>query len=339
MLRRADRSGLYGVIFLALAGCGGGGGSGIDLGSDNTPPTAAIGDPHTVFTPGFTNDGGGACGQGSPQISGNSVTLSTVLSGSDAGRVVSDKGYINISQISATVDLSQVTQNYVNATFYMVSNPENPSVQPKGDNYCDAGGNNASWNCREIDFLETNGNKITQTTLHLGGGTNTNQRFEYAFAETADTTGFNYAAMPASVSNADYGTPFGTLPNGLHSLVGIIDMTKPFEVLVTFTYGSVPAMVVNYSQAGASVEVYNSASGGGAQGSTESMPISDLATSMANGYWLNISLWQGYSPTVDFVPWWNNAVGWGALCGATNTYKISNIQVTAESELSSNILN
>jgi len=331
MYKASLQTALCVVIVLELAGCSGGNGNGTDTGT--TPATAVNGATQTVFTPSFTNDGGGACGQGSPQISGNSVTLSTVLSGSDAGRVVSNEGYKNISQISATVDLSQMTQNYVNATFYMVSNPENPSLQPKGDNYCDAGGNNAAWNCREIDFLETNGNKITQATLHLGGGTNTNQRFEYAFAETANTAGFNYSAMPASVSNADYGTPFGTLPNGLLSLVDVIDMSKPFDVVATFTYGSVPAMVVTYSQDSGSVEVYNSASGGGALGSTESMPISDLATSMANGYWINVSLWQGYSPTVDFVPWWNNAVSWGGLCGVTNTYKISNIQVTAESQL------
>tara|TARA_B110000503_G_scaffold118808_1_gene180061 strand:- start:97 stop:1107 length:1011 start_codon:yes stop_codon:yes gene_type:complete len=336
MFKKYLQSAFFVVTVLQLAGCGGG--NGTDAGSTqptavSTQPTAVNGVAQTEFTPSFTNDGGGACGQGSPQISNNSVTLSTVLSGSDAGRVVSNEGYKNISQISATVDLSQMTQNYVNATFYMVSNPDNPSLQPKGDNYCDAGGNNAAWNCREIDFLETNGNKITQATLHLGGGTNTNQRFEYAFAETANADGFNYSAMPASVSDADYGTPYGTIPNGLHSLVGIIDMTQPFDVVATFTYGSVPAMVVAYSQDGRSVEVYNSSSGGGAQGSTTTMPISDLATSMANGYWLNVSLWQGYSPTVDFVPWWNNSVSWGGLCGATNTYTISNIQVTAESEL------
>tara|TARA_R110001592_G_scaffold126336_1_gene337429 strand:- start:43878 stop:44861 length:984 start_codon:yes stop_codon:yes gene_type:complete len=317
--------GLAGAV--ELVGCGN------STGTGTTQDTASNGATHTVFTPSFTNDGGGTCGQGSPQISGNSVTLSTVLAGSDAGRVVSDKGYKNISQISATVDISEVTQNYVNATFYMVSNPENPSLQPKGGDYCDAGGNNASWNCREIDFLETNGNKITQTTLHLGDDANNTQRYEYAFAETADTAGFNYSAMPASVDNADYGNPFGTLPNGLHSMVSLIDLTKPFDVVATFTYGDVPAMAVTYSQAGNSVEVYNSASGGGAQGSSTAMPMSDLATSMANGYWLNISLWQGYSPTVDFVPWWNNSESWGGLCGVTNTYTISDIQVTAESEL------
>jgi hypothetical protein len=42
----------------------------------------------------------------------------------------------------------------------------NNSIQPKGTNYCDAGNNGAPY-CNEIDFLETNGNRIFQQTIHL----------------------------------------------------------------------------------------------------------------------------------------------------------------------------
>ena len=120
-----------------------------------------------TFTPTFVVDYN-KCGT-DPVISGNSVTFGEG-STCEAGRLVSQQGYVNITQIKATVDLSKLSQNYVNASFYMVSNPVQPSVQPKGTNYCDAGGNGTQWNCQEIDMIETNGNKITQSTLHLGTG-------------------------------------------------------------------------------------------------------------------------------------------------------------------------
>ena len=104
-----------------------------------------------------------------PVTSVNSVTFG---SGSDcnAGRVVSAKGYKNITQIRATVDLSKLTSNFVVSTFYMVSNPTNPGLQPKGTNYCDAGGTHNEWNCQEIDFFEANKNVVLQHTMHLGDG-------------------------------------------------------------------------------------------------------------------------------------------------------------------------
>ena len=89
-----------------------------------------------------------------PVITNNSVTF-------NSGRVVSTHGYKNISKITATIDLSKMApnsiqkNNWLNASFYMV----NSSIKPKGTSYCDAG-NNGSPYCNEIDFLETNGNKI-----------------------------------------------------------------------------------------------------------------------------------------------------------------------------------
>lgn len=281
-----------------------------------TAPTATS----TTFTPSFVVDYN-KCGT-DPVISGNSVTFGEGTT-CEAGRLVSQQGYVNISQVTATVDLSKLSQNYVNASLYMISNPAQPSVQPKGANYCDAGGNGTQWNCQEIDILETNGNKITQTTLHLGtGGSSAPQRFEYSFASTADNSCFNYSAMTSSP----------TATNGLHSMVGIIDMSKPFDMVTNFTYGTTPTMIVTYSQNGKSVVVYDSTVGTGAEGSG-TVDMSSLVTSMKNGYWLNLAFWQGYSPTgPGSAPWWNNSCGWGALCNTTGGYwSISNIKVTADS--------
>jgi hypothetical protein len=281
-----------------------------------TAPTATS----NTFTPSFVVDYN-KCGT-DPVISGNSVTFGEG-STCEAGRLVSQHGYVNISQITATVDLSKLSQNYVNASFYMVSNPVQPNVQPKGTNYCDAGGNGTQWNCQEIDFLETNGNKITQSTLHLGtGGSSAPQRFEYSFADTANNSCFNYSSMTSSP----------TATNGLHSMVGIIDMSKPFDMVTNFTYGTTPTMSVTYSQNGKSVVVYDSSVGTGAEGSG-TVDMTSLVTSMKNGYWLNLAFWQGYSPTgPGSAPWWNNTCSWGSLCNSTGSYwSISNIQVIADS--------
>ena len=272
-----------------------------------------------TYTPNFVLDYQ-KCGT-NPVIAGNSVTFGTG-STCAAGRVVATQIYKNITTITATMDLSKMSQNFVNASLYMISNPNNPNTQPTGSNYCDAGGNNTQWNCREIDILETNGNKITQTTLHLGdGGINGPQRFEYSFAATANNSCFNYSAMTASP----------TATNGLHSMVGIIDMTRPFDMTTTFSYGTTPRMVTVYSQNGQGVTVYDSSVGTGAEGSG-TVNMADLTASMANGYWLTVSLWQGYSPKgPGSAPWWNDSCGWGAECGASAGYwGISNIVVTAD---------
>jgi hypothetical protein len=214
----------------------------------------------------------------------------------------------------------------VNAAFYMVANPTAPGKQPKADNYCDAGGNNNGWNCRELDFIETNGNKITQTSMHLeNGGEKAPQRWEFAFAETAKPDScFYYDNMVASP----------TPTNGLHSLASAIDMTRPFTVVTTFTYGAAPVMKTALTQAGLTVVVYDTAVGSGAEGS-ELKKFADLIPTMNDGYWLLASFWQGYSPQgPGSKPWWNVKCKWGDLCNTSGFYwGISDIVVTAEREL------
>ena len=110
-----------------------------------------------TFKPKFDVDGA-TCGA-SPTVNANSVQFGTADS-DGAGRVVSQQGYKSITQIRAKADFSHLTSNFVVSTFYMVNNPTNPSLQPKGGDYCDAGGNNPQWNCQEVDFFETNKNVV-----------------------------------------------------------------------------------------------------------------------------------------------------------------------------------
>jgi len=89
-------------------------------------------------------------------------------------------------------------------------------------------------------------------------------------------------------------------------------------------------MVVTYQQGSVSVVVYDSSTAG-AEGS-KTLDMTDLTTSMKNGYWPVISFWQGYSPTgPSSAPWWNGSCGWGALCNNTSSYwSVSNIQITTK---------
>lgn len=270
----------------------------------------------TASTPSFVLDYSANCtDKGAPTIDGNSITFGSGTQ-CQAGRLISTQSYTNITEFRATVDLSKLNNNYVNASIYMVSNPAQPTTQPIGTNYCDAGGNGNQWNCREIDFMETNGNKLFQTTMHLGdGGSAAPQRYEYAYASTAlNNSCFNSANMKNDPTN------------GLHDITSI-DMSKPFDIVATFTYDT-PKMIVTYQQGSVSIVVYDSSTGG-AEGSG-SLNMADLTASMKNGYWPVISFWQGYSPTgPGSAPWWNGSCPWGALCNNTSSYwSISNIQVT-----------
>jgi hypothetical protein len=267
------------------------------------------------------------CGDG-PVISGNSVTFGAGDT-CGAGRVVSKNRYTNITRITATIDLSRLNQNWVNASFYSVENRKFPDKQPIGkDDYCDAGGAHNDWNCREIDFMETNGNKIFQTTLHLGdGGQRAPQRYEYSFANTADSSCFDYINMN--------GNPLV----GLHSLTNpaySIDMSKPFEIITEFTYGAEPKMTTVFKQANNPVTytVYDTTDGPGAEGSYLEK-FDDLITSMKNGQWILVSFWQGnWVPQGPGNKWWSGKCSWGDLCNTKGLYwGISNIVVTAESEL------
>ena len=241
----------------------------------------------------------------------------------NAGRVVSDQAYKNISKITATVDLSRATSNFVNHTFYMVSNPTNPARSNSGDNYCDAGGNLDSQSCREIDIFESNANAVIQTTIHTGGGGASGpQRFELSYTDKAlNTSCYNSSKMsddPAA---------------GSHKLAGIIDITKPVQMTADFTYGDTPTYKVTYTQDENSVVVYDSSNGSGYNGSTK-IDMTDVTTSMANGYWLHASIWQsdsgpGWSPGSP-QGWWNGSCGWDGMCGSTTSFSITNVTVTAD---------
>ena len=187
-----------------------------------------------------------------------------------SGRVVSTHGYKNISKITATIDLSGMApnsvqnNNWLNASFYMV----NSAIQPKGNSYCDAGGSIPY--CNEIDFMETNGNRILQQTIHLGG----NQRYEYTFTD-------------AAFSDNCYGNLVAT-EQGTHSLVNVIDITKPFQMTIDFN-SDYTNMTITVSQNGKSEVIYDVLSGKGADNSDIDMTL--LKSSMEIGWWITPGYW------------------------------------------------
>ena len=231
-----------------------------------------------------------------------------------SGRVVSTHGYKNISQITATIDLSGMApnsvqnNNWLNASFYMV----NSAIQPKGENYCDAGG--SSPYCNEIDFMETNGNRILQTTIHLDN----QQRFEYTYTE-------------AAFSDNCYGNLYDT-EQGTHSLVDIIDITKPFEMTIDFN-SDYTNMTVTVSQNGKSEVIYDVLSGKGADNS--GVDMSSLKASMEIGWWITPSYWEGYSPKGPSAsPWFIGDCYSDQLCkNNDNAWVISNVKVIAEEQI------
>jgi hypothetical protein len=231
-----------------------------------------------------------------------------------SGRVVSTHGYKNISQITATIDLSGMApnsvqnNNWLNASFYMV----NSAIQPKGSNYCDAGGSVPY--CNEIDFMETNGNRILQQTIHLDN----KQRYEYTFTD-------------AAFSDNCYGNLVAT-EQGTHSLVGIIDITKPFQMTIDFN-SDYTNMTITVSQDGDSEVVYDVLSGKGADNSEVDM--SSLASSMEVGWWITPGYWEGYSPKgPGDSPWFIGNCYGDQLCkNNDNAWVLSNVKVTAKSEI------
>ena len=231
-----------------------------------------------------------------------------------SGRVVSTNGYKNISQITATIDLSGMApnsvqnNNWLNASFYMV----NSSIQPKGDNYCDAGG--SSPYCNEIDFMETNGNRILQTTIHLEG----EQRYEYTLTE-------------AAFSDNCYGN-LNTSQPGTHNIANVIDVTKPFQMTIDFN-SDYTNMTVTVSQDGKSEIIYDVLSGKGSDGSNVDM--TSLKSSMEVGWWITPSYWEGYSPKgPSAAPWFIGDCYSDQLCkNNDNAWVISNVKVTAEEQI------
>jgi hypothetical protein len=243
-----------------------------------------------------------------PIITDSSVTF-------NPGRVVSTQGFKNISKITATIDLSGLApsdvqkNNWLNASFYMV----NTSTKPNGDNYCDAG-NSGSPYCNEIDFMETNGNRVLQQTIHL----NNQQRYEYSFTSGALN---DNCYTPANMVDSS--------SNGTHSLVDVLDIIKPFDMIIEFN-SDYTNMTISVSQNGKSVVIYDVLNNGGADGT--SVDMSSLKSSMSIGWWITPSYWEGYSPKgPGATPWFTGNCYSDQLCLAG--WKLSNVKVTAESQL------
>lgn len=231
-----------------------------------------------------------------------------------SGRVVSKHGYKNISKITSQIDLSGMApndiqkNNWLNASFYMVSS----AIQPKGGSYCDAGGSVPY--CDEIDFMETNGNRILQQTVHLNG----QQRFEYTYTDAAFT-------------DDCYGNLTDT-EQGTHSLVDVVDVTKPFQMEIDFNedYTNV---TITVSQNGKSKVIYDVLSGKGSDNS--SVDMTSLKNSMEVGWWITPAYWEGYSPKGPGAsPWFIGDCYGDQLCkNNDNAWILSNVQVTAEDQI------
>jgi len=249
----------------------------------------------TIYTPTFKIDYN-QCG--TPIIDSNSVSF-------NPGRVRSVETYKNISKISATVDLSGLTDvNWVNASFYMVNG--------SGD-YCDAG-NSGSPYCNEIDFLETNGNVATQTTIHLDN----QQNYEYAYLKSLFTTPCWDQDKMTSPTN-----------KGIYD-ASVIDPTKPFDVITEFT-SDYSNMTTIFAQDGDTVMVYDYVKNTSSEGSNL-QNLDGLAKSMDNGWKVVASLWQGYSPNPNSSYSYEDEMcrEWSNVCDSK--FIISNIRVTAEDE-------
>ena len=248
-----------------------------------------------------------------------------------AGRVCSKNGYKNISKIEVDIDLSGLQQNegwsadYLNAAFYMVTS----NTQPIHGNYCDAEYSECPF-CNEIDLLETNGNKMFQHTLHLDKTKSGSQRWEVSYTEAANTECWNWDEMTSSTLG------------GVHSLVGKIDVTKPFHMVTEFN-SDYTNMVITLSQEGNSVKVFDMTEPSVGDGSTLDMDM--LKESMNVGWWFTPSYHGDWSPGTDEpTKWYKNDGGecsHGTLCNWTEGsiehkgggWSFSNLVVTAESQL------
>lgn len=263
-----------------------------------------------TFTPAFVED---YTDCGSVTLSAGSVQFGDA-STSCGGRVVSTEGYTNISQIRFTADLSNATGNFVTSTFYMVNNPNNPSLQPKGSNYCDAGGNNASWNCQETDFFEVNKNVVLQHTMHVGDGSaSAPQNFQFSYSTTEDQCFENLAPGTGIVSW-----------NG-------IDVKQPVDFVIDLDENG---MTITIKQGSLSAVVYQMGEGYSGSTTFDSDQLKRWQEGRAQGYWLNLSRWQddngSWSPGAP-QGFYNWSCPWGGVCGATDSYfKVYNIEIDAE---------
>jgi hypothetical protein len=193
--------------------------------------------------------------------------------------------------------------------------------QPIGTSYCDAGGNNEGMQCREIDFMETNGTSVLQSTMHLGD--DGLQSYEYSYTSAAK----NCAEDCWTGMSADD-------DEGLHDM-SAFDMDLAFDMTVKFNTDNMTStngqtgMTVVVSQNGKSATIYN---GNGASGSyTPGLDGKDLVTTMNSGYWLIVSYWQGYSPEQWYQYGSDDSFchGWSTL-DSSSSWTISNVQVVGE---------
>ena len=247
-----------------------------------------------VFTPTFNLDANQGCNQGAPIIGEDKVFF-------NPGRVRSAQGYKNISSISATVDISKLAgQKFINGTFYLVMNETE---------YCDSGDGYTNC-CDEIDFLETNGNVATQATIHI----NKTQNYQWAFLG-GDTSCFT-----------------GTTGTGIVD-ASKIDPSLPFDVVTKFN-SDYTNMTTTYVQGNNSIVVYDFVNNEAGPGS-KLTSLDGLKENMEKGYKVVASLWQGFSPNPDNLYDYSNpnCSGWSDLCKDGAEYTISNVRVTAESEV------
>jgi hypothetical protein len=213
---------------------------------------------------------------------------------------------------------SNVSGNFVTSTFYMVNNPNNPGLKPLHENYCDAGGNNPSWNCQEVDFFEVNNNVVFQHTMHIGDGSSSApQNFQLSYSTTDNQCFINLEESQGLVSW-----------NG-------IDIKQPVDFVVDLDDSG---MTITVKQGSISTVVYTM--GNAYPGSTvfDDDQIKRWAEGRAQGYWLNLSRWQDakdpWSPgsKQNLYDW---SCPWGNVCGATEAdyFKIYDIEVDADSTI------
>jgi|TARA_R110000824_G_scaffold346943_1_gene533780 hypothetical protein len=272
------------------------------------------------FVPGFDVDYND-CGD-DPIVSAGGVSFGS-KGNVHSGRVCSQNGYINIATIDADIDLSGLNQydgwtgDWVNAAFYAVTSKS----QPLKGGYCDAEYTAVPF-CNEIDFLETNGNKMFQHTLHLATAKSGPQRWEVAFTEAANTPCWNWDQMIADKDP------------GVHNLVDVINVNDPFHMQVKFAE-DYTNMIITVSQNDKSAVVFNMDDVPVAGSAT--LDMSMLKDAMAVGWWLTPSYHASWSPgTTDPTHWYKDSGGacsHGALCGEGGGWSLSNIKITAESQI------
>ena len=258
-----------------------------------------------------------------------------------AGRVASKNGYINISKIEADIDLSALAQrsdftgDWLNAAFYAVSS----KVQPIKADYCDAEYEKVGF-CQEIDFLETNGQKLFQHTLHLADAKKGDQSYQFSYTEAAsESVCWQWDEMQKAAATTD----------GVVSLVGIIDPNKPFHMIVTFP-SDYTNMIITLSQQDGlpPITVFDYSSP--AYPGSNKLDMSKLKDAMAVGWWFTPSYHNSWSPgACESGPpcdpdWYKDSGGecsHGTLCNYTKDsveykgggWKLSNLKVTAEEEI------